>query len=76
MSKKFSDDIELLKEKPYNETTIKRDKEYIAKKFEITLDELEKIINMPPKFYTDYPNNDKRLTRLYDLYRKLFPKKQ
>ena len=68
--------LELLKEKPYDDTTIKRDKEYLAKKFEITLDELETIINMPPKFYIDYPNNDKRLTRLYDLYRKLFPKKQ
>ena len=67
--------VELLKESPYDVSKIESDKEYIAKKFEISLDELNDIINAAPKYFVDYPNNDKRLTKLYELYRKMFPKK-
>ena len=67
--------LELLKHPPYDEEKIENDKKYVAKKFAISLEELEEYINRPPKFYRDYPNNDKWLNRFYNLYRKMFPKK-
>lgn len=59
---------------PYNDTKTQLEKEYIAKKLSISLDEFEKIIQLPPKWYTDYPNDEKWLGFIYDTYRKLFKK--
>lgn len=44
-----------LKQKPYNEETLEAEKEYIYKKFEITKEEFERILKLPPKTYHDYP---------------------
>jgi N-acetyl sugar amidotransferase len=66
--------IEELKNLPYNTETIESEKAYIAKKFDISLAEFEKIMNQPVKTYRDYPNDEKRLTKLYELYRKYFSK--
>lgn len=59
---------------PYNDKKVNIEKEYIAKKLGISIDDFEKIINLPPKWYTDYPNDEKRLNFIYDVYRKLFKK--
>ncbi len=66
--------IEELKKLPYNPETIEAEKAYIAKKFEISIEEFEKIMAQPVKTYRDYPNDEKRLTKLYNLYRKYFSK--
>lgn len=59
---------------PYKEEKMQREKEYIAKKLGISVVEFDKIIDLPPKWYTDYPNDEKRLNFIYDTYRKLFKK--
>ncbi len=64
--------IEELKKLPYNPETIDAEKAYIAKKFEISIEEFEEIMQRPVKTYRDYPNDERRLTKLYDLYRKFF----
>jgi len=47
-----------LKKKPYDEKTIKFDKEYIAKKLGISLEEFEKILALPQRKHTDYPTSN------------------
>lgn len=68
--------LEQLKNKPYNAEAIEDDKRYIAKKLQITLDEFEEIINLPPKWYWDYPNDKNKLRFIYDTYRKLYKKEK
>ena len=62
--------IELLKELPYQINQINKDKDYVSKKFGITLEEFEEILNSAPKSYKDYPNDEKWLTFIYTLYKK------
>jgi N-acetyl sugar amidotransferase len=56
----------------YNEADMDREKEYIAKKLGITKDELNKIIDLPGKYYYEYPNDEKKLNFIYKVYRKIF----
>ena len=62
--------LQLLEELPYNISQVKKDKDYVSKKFGITLEEFESILNAPPKSYKDYPNDEKWLTFIYNLYKK------
>lgn len=64
--------IEVLKTPPFIEADIERQKEYIAKKLGITQHELDDIIRLPGKWYYEYPNDNKRLSFFYRLYRKYF----
>ena len=64
--------IEALKAPTYNIEDIERQKEYIAKKLSISKEELDKIIDLPGKYYYEYPNDDKRLSFFYNAYRKYF----
>jgi len=66
--------LELLKPLPYNATKIEDDKDYIAKKFSISRLELDHIITSPSKCYRDYPNDEKRLEFIYNMYRKIYKK--
>ena len=66
--------LEELKQKPYNEATLQQDKEYVSKKLAITVEDLEEIMNAKPKSYKDYPNDEKKLTFIYDVYKKYFSK--
>jgi N-acetyl sugar amidotransferase len=61
---------------PYKEAKAQNEKEYIAKKLSISLDEFEQIIQSPPKWYRDYPNDERRLGFIYDTYRKIFKKEK
>jgi N-acetyl sugar amidotransferase len=61
---------------PYKEDKTIREKEYVAKKLGISVQEFDDIINLPAKWYTDYPNDEKRLKFIYDSYRKLFNKEK
>lgn len=68
--------MDILITKPYEQEKVNREKEYIAKKLGVSLIELEQIISLPPKWYTDYPNDSKRIKFVYDTYRKLFKKEK
>lgn len=68
--------VEELKTLSYNPATIETDKEYVAKKLGISRKELEDIINLPPKSFKDYPNDEKRLEFFYRVYRRFFRKPQ
>lgn len=65
-----------LKERPFDDEKIKEDKKYIAKKFGITTEELESYLQLPPKTYTDFPNNKKFIEYCYSLYNKYLNKKR
>ena len=67
--------LEILKTPPYDPKRIEQKKEYVCKKLEITLEEFENIMNMPPKSYKDYPNDEKMLNFIYNIYKKLYNKK-
>ena len=61
-----------LKAPAYFEEEIQKEKDYIAKKLAITREELANIISLPGKYYYEYPNDEKRLTFIYKIYRKYF----
>ncbi len=63
-----------LKNKPYNVSSIKEEKEYICKKLNLTLDEFSNIMSLPVKSFKDYPNNQKKLEFIYHVYKKYFKK--
>lgn len=63
--------LEKLKSLPYDPQKIKSDKEYIAKKYGISLEELESYLKLPPKTYKDFPNDKKKIEWFYETYRKL-----
>ena len=62
--------LEQLKKTSYEIEDIDFEKEYVSKKLGITTEEFEKIINAPPKSYKDYPNDEKKLSFIYNIYRK------
>jgi|APSaa5957512535_1039671.scaffolds.fasta_scaffold09382_4 N-acetyl sugar amidotransferase len=68
--------LELLSELPYDDAEINHEIDYVAKKFNITRQRLENIINAPPKWYVDYDNNMRTLGAIYDVYRKVYGKKK
>ena len=61
-----------LEDLPYNMIQVNKDKDYASKKFDIPLQEFEKILNAPSKSYKDYPNDEKWLTLIYTFYKKYF----
>ena len=63
-----------LQNPPYDEKQVLADKEYLAKKFGLTLAELEEILSRPPKSYADYPNQKRQLEFIYGVYRRLAPR--
>ncbi len=68
--------IERLLSKPYSPAFIHEEKPYIAKKLRLTLEELEGIIRLPPKYFWDYPNDERKLNFVYAVYRRLFGKER
>lgn len=64
--------IEALEKPSYSESMLKADINYVRKKFDLSLDEFEAILNSEPKSYKDYPNDKKWLTFIYNLYSKYF----
>lgn len=61
--------LEQLERPPYDLAKVAVEKEYIAKKFDITLDELERIMREPARSHRDYPNAQWILEPLYDAWR-------
>ncbi len=73
---KREDALEQLKGLPFQDQKVEEEKKYIAKKLGISVEEFENIINLPPKWYFNYPNNEKMLKFIYNLYRKLYNKEK
>jgi N-acetyl sugar amidotransferase len=72
----YDDANEQLKSKPFDLSKIEEEKQYISKKLSVSKDEFERILNLPAKWYWDYPNDDKKLSFIYNTYRKLFKKEK
>ena len=51
--------LSILSEPPLDKDTIRNEFEFIARKLDISIKELESFFNMPKKFYWDYPNQNK-----------------
>lgn len=62
--------LEELRKPPYDAAQLESDKHYVAKKFGITMSQLNAIIALPPRSHHDYPNDQKFLERLYGAYRR------
>lgn len=68
--------LEQLKSIPYDESKIKAEKQYIAKKLNISLEEFEEILEREGKWYWEYPNNEKLLNFMYNTYRRIYGKEK
>ena len=68
--------LELLKLPTYKAEEVEREKEYVAKKLSISKDELQRIIDLPPKYYYEYPNDEIKLNFIYNIYKKYIQKKE
>ena len=54
------DALSTLEDQLYDEDELHKDRDYIARKLEISVDELESYIESPRHFYYEYPNWDSR----------------
>jgi N-acetyl sugar amidotransferase len=66
--------LEILKSPPFDAARVPQEKVYVAKKFGITLEEMDAILAAPPRTHRDYPNNEKYLELLYRVYRRYVAK--
>ena len=66
--------LEILKAPPFDPARAQQEKEYVAKKFGITQEEMDAILADAPKTHRDYPNSERFLEFLYGVYRRLFSK--
>lgn len=64
--------LEILQEKPYNQTYVDTIKPIICEKLEISIDEFNDIMQAKPKTYKDFKNSKRKLECIYKIYRKLF----
>jgi N-acetyl sugar amidotransferase len=71
-----NDAIGQLQSKPYDANVIEKEMQYISKKLSISRDEFDRILSLPAKWYWDYPNDEKKLSFIYDAYRNLFKKEK
>ena len=70
------DAIEQLKTLSYNPATVEADKEFVAKKYNITVNELNSYLDLPPKTYKDFPNEKGLVDFASKMYGKIFPNKR
>jgi len=66
--------IEKLKSLPYDFESLTKQKTYVAKKYKITIEELEQFLNQPPKTFKDFPNQKKLIDFFYKTYKRIFKK--
>jgi N-acetyl sugar amidotransferase len=68
--------IEQLKRSPYDPAETRCDMQYIAKKLKITSEELDRLTETPPRWYWQFPNNERKLRFIYNSYRRLYKKEK
>jgi N-acetyl sugar amidotransferase len=66
--------LEILKAPPFDAARVQEEKVYVAKKFGITLEEMDSILAAPPRTHRDYPNSERLLELLYGVYRRFVAK--
>lgn len=64
--------LEQLKKPPYNIEKINNEKIFFAKKYQITLEQFEHYLSLPPKVYKDFPNQKNFIQFLRKIYNKFF----
>lgn len=67
--------LEELSKPAYNPETIQDEIKQICDKLELSVDEFNAIMKEQPKYYWDYPNDEKKLAFIYSVYRFLTGKK-
>jgi len=68
--------LEKLKEPSYDASKVDADKKYVAKKYGISVEELETYLSQPPKTYLDFPNQKNLIELIYKTYDRLYKKKR
>lgn len=63
--------LEKLEDLPYRIDSIEKDKAFIAKKFDISINDFEKYLSLPPKTYKDFPNDKNKIEWFYKVYKKI-----
>ena len=61
--------LDILSKPPYEKIEIESEMKYISKKLDINLNEFKSIVDNEGLWYSDYKNNQKLLSILYNLYR-------
>ncbi len=61
-----------LQNPPFNPEQVVREMDYVAKKFEISVAELQEILARPARNHRNYPNDQRRLEFIYSIYRRYF----
>jgi N-acetyl sugar amidotransferase len=64
--------LEILKTPPFDVGRVREEKVYVAKKFGISLEEMDAILAAPPQTHRDYPNNERLLEFMYGVYRRFY----
>ena len=68
--------VEQLGRSPYDPAEVEEDKHYIAKKLGVSRTELQEIVNLPPRWYWDLPNDEAKLALIYNTYRRIYNKEK
>jgi N-acetyl sugar amidotransferase len=68
--------LEKLEALSYDASKIEEDKKYIAKKYGISVQELESYLSLPPKTYLDFPNQKDLIEFIYKTYERLYRNKR
>jgi N-acetyl sugar amidotransferase len=64
--------LELLSKPSYDETRIEKEKQLICEKLKISVDEFDTILEQKGLYYTDFPNNEKWINFVHNVYKNLF----
>lgn len=68
--------LKMLETPPFSKQAFEEEIEYVCKKLAVPRSEMDAIITAPPKYFYDYPNNARKLSLVYALYRKLTGRKK
>jgi N-acetyl sugar amidotransferase len=60
--------LEMLNQELYPADLLKRDKDYVCKKFGISAEYFDELLALPIKTYKDYPNSERSLALVYNIY--------
>jgi N-acetyl sugar amidotransferase len=64
--------LNILQTPPFDAGRVWEEKVYVAKKFGISVEEMDAILGAPPRTHHEYPNNERFLELLYGAYRRFF----
>jgi N-acetyl sugar amidotransferase len=66
--------VKILKEPSFNPEKVTEEQEYICKKLQIPLNDFDLMMKQKPRVYSDFPNEERKLKFVYNLYRAIFQK--